>query len=96
MGVAPTAAEAKDLLWRSVWTFLQAGIGTAMGLPIASSLGVGGLDLDALQTLTTAAVVAGAAAVLSLLKTYSSNKLGTGAAEAQAIGDSVLETGRVP
>jgi hypothetical protein len=96
MGVAPTGAEVKDLFWRSVWTFLQAGIGTATGLPLASSLGVGGLDLDALQTISVAAVVAGVAAVLSVVKTYSSNKLGTGAAEAEAIGERVIEGGGVP
>lgn len=71
MGSAiPTKTELIDLLYRSLWTGIQAFIG---GLLAAGS---GIVDISAVD----AGKVAAIGAVLSLIKVYASNKLGTGTA----------------
>jgi hypothetical protein len=66
----PTKTELIDLLFRALWTGLQAFIG---GLLAA---GTGIVDISAIDSAQVAAI----GAVLSLVKTYASNKLGTGTA----------------
>lgn len=68
MGVIPTKTEVIDLFWRAAWTGVNAFIG---GL-LAASTGI--VDINALE----AGKVAAIGALLTLVKAYASNKLGTG------------------
>ena len=71
---APTKTEIVDLFWRSLWTF----IGAFTGGTVVTNLG--GWDIDSLQL----AAISGGGAVVTLLKAYASNKLGTGTAASKA------------
>lgn len=70
MSVVPTKTELIDLFYRALWTGGQAFIGGML------AAGSGVVDITGLE----AGKVAAIAAVLSLIKTYLSNKLGTGTA----------------
>lgn len=72
--VAPTKAEIIDLFWRSTWTF----IGAFTGGTVVTS--IGGWDIDAVKL----AAISGGGAVVTLLKSYASNKLGTGTAASKS------------
>ncbi len=77
--VIPTKTEIVDLFWRGLWTAVSAFIG---GLVAA---GAGVVDISAID----AGKIAAIGAVLTLVKAYSSNKLGTGTAtsrDSAAIG----------
>ena len=71
--VIPTKTEIVDLLWRAFWTGSQAFIG---GLLAAGS---GVVNISALD----AGKIAAIGAVLSLIKTFASNKVGTGTSGSQ-------------
>ena len=60
----PTKVELENLAWRSVWTFIQSFTG---GLLVASFIEV---------EVVTVAAIAGAGAVLSVVKNFASTKLG--------------------
>jgi hypothetical protein len=64
---APTKEQLIDLAWRALWTFVQAFLGALTGVAI--------LDVD--KGIAVAALAAGFGAVLSLIKTYVSQRLGT-------------------
>lgn len=68
--MAPTKTELIDLFWRSWWTAINSYAGSLL----ASGLGI--VDISALD----AAKVAAIGAVLTVVKSYASNKLGTGTA----------------
>lgn len=74
MSAAPTKTEIIDLFWRSVWTLVN----TFLGALVAAGTGI--VDVSALD----AAKVAALGAVLTLVKAYASNKLGTGTATEKA------------
>jgi hypothetical protein len=73
----PTLSELEDLLWRCVWTFVEAFLSAFVIVTILSSE-TGDVNLTGLQTLALAAVIGGGSAVFSVVKTFASNKLGTG------------------
>lgn len=66
----PTTTELIDLFWRALWTALQAFSGGLV------AIGTGAVDITAIE----AGKIAAIAAVAALIKTYASNKLGTGTA----------------
>ncbi len=68
--MAPTKTELIDLFWRSLWTFVNTFIGALL------AAGTGWVHIDPSQ----AALVGGVGSVLTLVKSYASNKLGTGTA----------------
>lgn len=70
MGAVPTKTELIDLFYRALWTGAQAFIGGML------AAGSGVVDITAID----AGKIAAIGAVLSLIKTYASNKLGTGTA----------------
>jgi hypothetical protein len=72
--MAPTKTELIDLFWRSLWTFIATFIG---GLTAA---GTGLVDASARDL----ALIAATGAVLTLVKVFASNKLGTGTATDKA------------
>lgn len=79
----PTKTELIDLFWRCLWTFLQAFLGVVAGIPAFRSVLSQEIVLptvDDLRLYGLAGVVAGVAMVASAIKTYVSNKLGTGTA----------------
>lgn len=68
--MVPTKTELIDLFYRALWTGAQAFIGGML------AAGSGVVDITGIE----AGKIAATAAVLSLIKTYLSNKLGTGTA----------------
>ncbi len=68
--MAPTKTEIIDLFWRSLWTFVNTFVGSLL------AAGTGWVHIDPQQ----AAMIAAVGAVLTLVKSYASNKLGTGTA----------------
>lgn len=68
--MAPTKTELIDLGWRALWTFISTFLS---GLTMA---GTGIIDISARNV----ALLSAGGAVASLIKTYTSNKLGTGTA----------------
>lgn len=75
MGVAPSKTELIDLFWRSVWTFLEVVGGIITGDFIMQAIdGGGGIQMARLP------LYAGAGAVIAGIKTFASNKAGTGTA----------------
>ena len=68
--LAPTKTELVDLLWRSTWTFIAAA---TSGATVSS---FSNIDIEALDLL----VISGGSAVVTLVKAFASNKLGTGTA----------------
>ncbi len=70
MNAVPTKTEIIDLFFRSLWT----GINAFLGSLFASGLGI--VNISAID----AAKVAAIGAVLTVIKAYASNKLGTGTA----------------
>jgi Tfp pilus assembly PilM family ATPase len=60
--------ELIDLFWRALWTFIAAATGGA-SVDSLFDIGIGNLDLILLS---------GGGAVVTMLKTFASNKLGTG------------------
>lgn len=75
MNIAPTRTELVDLLWRSVWTFLQVALGI---ITVTALMG------DAQLEVWRIAFYSGGGAVISIVKTFASNKLGTGTATSQS------------
>lgn len=77
--MAPTKTEIIDLFWRSVWTFLEVFLGILSVDYIASIFDAGGgVELGRLP------LYAAGGAVAAVVKTYASNKLGTGTATDKA------------
>lgn len=74
--MGPTKTELIDLFWRSVWTFIEVGGGIMTGDAIAGMFRDGHTSVGLGQTV----LAAGAGAVIALIKSYGSNKLGTGTA----------------
>ena len=68
--------ELRDLGWRAFWTFIQAAAGLETAVQAATASGT--VDFGALGHAGVIAVGAGVSAVLSLVKTFASNRLGTG------------------
>ena len=68
--MAPTKTEIIDLFWRSMWTFVNTFLGALL------AAGTGWVHIDPAQ----GALISGIGAVLTLIKSYASNKLGTGTA----------------
>lgn len=68
--------QVRDLAWRAGWTFVQAFAG--VGATILTATQTGSIDLSALHVAVVVAAGAGLAAVISLVKTFASNQLGTG------------------
>ena len=67
MTLPPMSEETKDMASRAAWTFAQAFLGVLVAIPVAGWT-VG---------LLVAAVAAGIAASLSVVKTYVSHKVNT-------------------
>jgi hypothetical protein len=83
------AAFWTDLAERVLWTFVQAFAGSLASVPLLEVvLPDGTVDLTGLQTILTAATIAGLSAVLSVLKGVAAARLGN-AGTAQ-----ILPTGR--
>lgn len=72
----PTKEELIDLGLRSFWTFIQSFSG--FGLLITMLAGTGQIDLHQLGLVVVLAAGAGLSAVLALVKTFASNRLGMG------------------
>lgn len=70
MGVVPTKTEIVDLIWRALWTFLASATSGA-AITTLTDINIETLDL---------LVLSGGGAVVTLVKAYASNKLGTGTA----------------
>lgn len=68
--MAPSKTELIDLFWRSLWTFLSAFSGGELVNAFAD------WDIPTLQLMA----LSGGGAVITLIKAYASNKLGTGTA----------------
>ena len=64
----PTTGQLEDLFWRALWTFLQAFIGVLLGAQFFD------WSVDTLEV----AGAAGIGAVLSVMKTFASQRLGRG------------------
>ena len=70
MTVVPSKTEIVDLFWRSIWTFIASFIG------LISANGLDIVILDYVQM----AKIAGLTVLTTVIKTYVSNKNGTGTA----------------
>ena len=68
--MVPTKTELIDLFWRALWTFIAAVSGGA-AVDSLSNINVETLDLI---------VISGGGAVVTMIKVYASNKIGTGTA----------------
>ena len=64
----PTMAQLESLAWRAGWTALQAFLGAL------TAAGLGVVDLD----VAGAAAIAGLGGALSVVKSFASQRLGTG------------------
>lgn len=85
--MAPTKTELIDLAWRCLWTFIQTFLAVLLTMPMLSDVDLGDevvVDISGLGLAATAAFIAAVAAVGSVVKTYASNKLGTGTATQRA------------
>lgn len=75
MGLAPTKTEIIDLWWRSFWTWAASFI----GLLSANGLDVVSLDLEQMAKVSALTVLT------TVVKTYISNKNGSGTASERSV-----------
>lgn len=85
MSATPTKAEVIDLFWRSVWTFIASFLGAFPGAALVVFLsnisnGDAHISVNGIWIIIAPAIYAACNAVVTLVKVYVSNKLGTGTA----------------